>query len=45
MESRADAYEAQLKKSFTAMDGRVAALKATQSYLEQQINVWTNSKD
>jgi len=45
MEMRADAYEAQLKKSFTAMDSRVASLKATQSYLEQQIKVWTNSND
>ena len=42
MEARADAYKAQLQKSFTTMDSRVTALKATQAYLEQQVKVWTN---
>ncbi len=32
-----------LTKSFSAMDSRVAAYKATQSFLEQQVKVWTNS--
>ena len=45
MEARADAYKLQLQKSFTAMDSRVSALKATQAYLEQQVKVWTNSTD
>ncbi|MDB5718250.1 MAG: flagellar hook protein [Sphingomonas bacterium] len=43
MELRATAYETTLKRSFTAMDSRVSVLKATQSYLEQQIAVWTNA--
>ncbi len=42
MEARADAYKATLQKSFTTMDTRVTALKATQAYLEQQVKVWTN---
>ncbi len=45
MEARTEAYKESLQKSFTAMDSRVSALKATQSYLEQQIKVWTNSTD
>ncbi|MDB5689734.1 MAG: flagellar hook-associated 2 protein [Sphingomonas bacterium] len=43
MELRADAYEATLRKNFTTMETRVSSLKATQSYLEQQVKVWTNS--
>jgi flagellar hook-associated protein 2 len=36
-------YEAQLTKVYAAMETRLSALKATQSYLEQQIEVWNNS--
>jgi len=43
MEARADAYQARLQASFAAMNTRVSAFKATQSYLDQQIKVWTNS--
>jgi flagellar hook-associated protein 2 len=45
MEARAAAYEATLRKNFTAMDTRVTSLKATQAYLEQQVKVWTNSNN
>lgn len=38
-------YRARLTKSFAAMDSRVSAYKATQSFLEQQVKVWTNSND
>lgn len=45
MELTADAYEARLKASFTAMETRVTAMKATQAYLQQQIDMWTNADD
>ncbi|MEH3106138.1 MAG: flagellar filament capping protein FliD [Sphingomonas fennica] len=32
-----------LTRSFSGMDKRVAAYKATQSFLEQQVNMWTKS--
>lgn len=43
MEARADTYRSQLIKQFTTMDSRVSAYKATQSYLDQQVKMWTNS--
>lgn len=45
MEISADAYEARIKASFTAMEARVTAMKATQAYLQQQIDIWTNADD
>jgi len=36
-------YQAQLTKIYTAMETRLTALKATQSYLQQQIDSWNNS--
>ncbi|HEX7877264.1 MAG TPA: flagellar filament capping protein FliD [Sphingobium sp.] len=36
-------YQAQLSKVYTAMESRLAAMKATQSYLEQQVAMWTKS--
>ena len=36
-------YNARLTTSFSTMDTRVAAYKATQSYLTQQIDLWTKS--
>jgi len=36
-------YEAQLTKTYSAMETRLTALKATQSYLEQQIAMWNKS--
>lgn len=38
-------YYNQLLSTFTAMDSRVSAFKATQSYLDQQIQMWTNNKN
>ncbi len=45
LEARSTAYRDQLVRSFSTMDKQVTAYKATQSYLEQQIKIWTNSKD
>lgn len=42
METNTDAYAARLQTTFSTMNSRVSVLKATQSYLEQQIKVWTN---
>ena len=42
MEARETAYKARLDKQFGGLDAKVGALKATQSYLTQQIKVWTN---
>lgn len=42
LETQQDSYKTQLTKSFTAMDARVAAYKATQSYLTQQVDLWSN---
>jgi len=36
-------YEEHLTTIYAAMETRLSALKATQSYLEQQIEVWNNS--
>jgi flagellar hook-associated protein 2 len=42
METREAAYRARLERQFGTLDSRLSALKATQSYLEQQVKVWTN---
>ena len=41
LETQQADYKTQLTKSFTSMDSRVAAYKATQSYLTQQVAIWT----
>jgi len=41
MEAREAVYKARLEKQFGGLDGRLGALKATQSYLKQQIDVWS----
>lgn len=38
-------YEDQLKSLYSAMSTRLSALKATQSYLTQQMEVWNNSNN
>ena len=45
LETRSVKYHDQLLTTFTAMDRQVSAFKATQSYLEQQIKIWTNGND
>ena len=45
LEATSSKYYNQLLTTFTAMDSRVSAFKATQSYLDQQIKIWTNSND
>ena len=42
IEMREEAYEKRLEKQFGGLDAKLAALKATQSYLEQQIEMWSN---
>ncbi len=36
-------YQAQLSKVYTNMEKRLSAFKATQTYLEQQVAMWTKS--
>jgi flagellar hook-associated protein 2 len=43
VEMREDAYRARLEKQYGSLDAKLAAFKATQTYLEQQIKMWTNS--
>lgn len=45
MEARETAYKNRLVRQFGNMDARVAALKATQSYLAQQIRLWSNDSN
>ena len=45
LQARSQAYYDKLVTSFTAMERRVSALKATQSYLEQQIKAWNSGND
>ena len=45
MEAHETAYKNRLKRQFGGMDSRIAALKATQSYLTQQITLWSNQKN
>lgn len=44
-ERRSDKYYNQLLATFTGMERQVSAFKATQSYLDQQIKMWTASRD
>lgn len=44
LEARSQAHYEKLLNSFVAMERRVSAFKATQSYLEQQVKAW-NSND
>jgi flagellar hook-associated protein 2 len=43
LEAREEAYRERLTKQFGGMDARVAVLKATQSYLQQQVAIWAKS--
>jgi flagellar hook-associated protein 2 len=42
IETREEAYRARLEKQYGKLDAKLAALKATQTYLEQQIELWNN---
>jgi len=42
IEEREEAYRARLEKQYGALDAKLAAFKATQTYLEQQIKLWSN---
>lgn len=43
MEERETKYHDLLVKQFSVMSSRVSSIKATQSYLEQQVAMWTKS--
>jgi flagellar hook-associated protein 2 len=43
METREEVYRTRLERQFGGMDARLGAFKATQSYLDQQIKLWTQS--
>jgi flagellar hook-associated protein 2 len=45
METRSAAYSERLLASFTAMERQVSAFKATQSYLEQQVKIWSGDNN
>ena len=45
MEEREDSYRTRLERQYAGMDARIAALKATQSYLEQQIKLWNSGNN
>lgn len=45
VEEDSDKYREQLEKTFAAMDRQLTVLRSTQSYIEQQVSVWTNSGD
>ena len=44
LESRSEKYYNQLLNTFTAMERQVSTFRATQSYLDQQVKMWTNSR-
>lgn len=43
--TRSSAYYDRLLGSFTKMEKQVSSFKATQSYLEQQVKMWTNGNN
>jgi flagellar hook-associated protein 2 len=45
LESRSSKYYNQLLSTFTSMERQVSAFKATQSYLDQQVKMWTNDSN
>lgn len=45
IEEREDKYRARLEKQYSTLDARLAAFKATQAYLEQQIEMWNNQNN
>jgi flagellar hook-associated protein 2 len=44
LETRSQQYYNQLLNTFTGMERQVSAFKATQSYLDQQVKIWTNDR-
>ncbi|SEH16350.1 flagellar hook-associated protein 2 [Sphingopyxis sp. YR583] len=42
IEEREEAYKKRLEKQYGSLEARLASFKATQSYLEQQIKLWSN---
>ncbi|QPQ56192.1 flagellar filament capping protein FliD [Allosphingosinicella flava] len=45
MERRMTTFKNRLVNDYAAMEKRVSAFKATQSYLEQQVKIWTGNND
>jgi flagellar capping protein FliD len=44
VEAREARYRERLERQFQGLDGRVGALKATQDYLKQQVEMWTAAR-
>jgi flagellar hook-associated protein 2 len=42
VEEREDAYRKRLEKQYGSLEAKLASFKATQTYLEQQIKLWSN---
>ncbi|MGH6693752.1 flagellar filament capping protein FliD [Sphingopyxis sp.] len=42
IEERESVYKTRLEKQYGTLEAKLAAFKATQTYLEQQIKLWTN---
>lgn len=42
VETREAAYLSRLEKQYSGLEAKLASFKATQSYLEQQIEIWNN---
>ena len=45
MEESEAAYRNRITKQFAVMNKQVSAFKATQSYMQQQIDLWTNKNN
>lgn len=45
LDARLERYTEQLTRSYAGVDSRVASFRATQSYLTQQIAIWTRSNN
>ena len=45
VEEREDRIRAQLERKFSSLDGQIGALRATQSYIEQQFNLNGNNNN
>ncbi|MBJ7501316.1 MAG: flagellar filament capping protein FliD [Sphingopyxis sp.] len=45
IEEREEAYKKRLEKQYGSLEARLASFKATQTYLEQQIKLWSNQGD
>lgn len=45
VQADSEKYREQLEQTFAAMDRQLTVLRSTQSYIEQQVSVWTNQNN